>query len=107
VTLKMWCLVLAVALSLSVGFTAGYMVRGPSEAPPASTDQPIGVVSVPSVLGLAREEALSVLEATGLDIGIQLRSDPAAPRGVVVQQDPPPGVRVPQGTQITIVVSGY
>ena len=104
-TQRTWVVVLAVALALSVGFTAGYVVRGSSDAAPPAVDRPVAAVSVPNVVGLAAADATSVVEAAGLSVQIRVRADQVEPSGVVLEQTPPPGVRVPPGTVVNVVVS--
>ncbi len=61
---------------------------------------------IPRVLGLSLAEAQRLLDETDLVVNdTDAVNHPAAPRGVVVWQDPPPGVAVPKGTGVTLSVS--
>jgi beta-lactam-binding protein with PASTA domain len=105
VTRRMWLVVLTVALALSVGFTVGYVVRGPSEADSASAETQPAVVIVPTVLGMLQAEAQSVIEEAGLVFEIRFQANQAVATGQVFQQEPPGGVRVGPGTIISVVVA--
>jgi predicted Ser/Thr protein kinase len=116
------------AMLLLVGLVMlGYLVRGfdwqgwldelgagpapVQTAVPTPTDTPVPTVLVPELIGLPEAQAVAVLNA----LGLQRRADPddptlypeysEAPRGTVIRQNPAPGVPVPQGAEITIVVS--
>ncbi|HEY3019953.1 MAG TPA: Stk1 family PASTA domain-containing Ser/Thr kinase [Solirubrobacteraceae bacterium] len=61
-------------------------------------------VEVPKVTGLDREEASSQLSDTGLRVSVDERDSDQDP-GTVLQQSPPPGTRVVEGTTVTIVIA--
>ncbi len=62
--------------------------------------------AVPRVLDLGVTEARQKLEAQGLRFRIEdQQSDPSAPKGAVVWQDPPPGVVVAPNTQVSLILS--
>lgn len=64
------------------------------------------VHAVPRVIDLGVTEARGKLEAQGLRFRIEdQRSDPSAPKGAVVWQDPPPGVVVQPNTQVSLTLS--
>jgi serine/threonine-protein kinase len=61
-------------------------------------------VDVPKVTGLKRDEASSQLSDAGLRVDVKERDSDQDP-GTVLQQDPPPGTKVVEGTSVTIVVA--
>ncbi len=64
-------------------------------------------IAVPRLLGLSQEDAEETLRQHGLAAGEpQSERHPTAARGDVVWQDPPPGVGVPRGHTVDLVVSG-
>jgi serine/threonine-protein kinase len=61
---------------------------------------------VPRVLGLSLQEASDQLRKAGLQVqdgGTE--PHPTAPQGVIIWQDPPPGVTAPAGLRVTLVSS--
>ncbi|PYO75306.1 MAG: hypothetical protein DMD67_11965 [Gemmatimonadetes bacterium] len=61
---------------------------------------------VPRVLGLSLQEASEQLRNVGLQVqdgGTE--PHPTAPQGVIIWQDPPPGVTAPAGLRVTLVAS--
>jgi serine/threonine-protein kinase len=63
--------------------------------------------SVPRLIALEEAAAIAALEQQNLRPGdIERAPHPDAPAGRVVWQDPPPGVGVPEGTIVRLVVSG-
>lgn len=63
--------------------------------------------TVPRVIGLALSDAEQTLNQANLDVGTtETLAHPTAARGVVVWQDPPPQVAVPEGTPVRLGVSG-
>jgi serine/threonine-protein kinase len=64
-----------------------------------------GIVQVPSVVGLPRQEAVTELKAAGFRVAIR-EDTTAAPEedGLVIDQFPPQGSRTQRGDTITIVV---
>jgi eukaryotic-like serine/threonine-protein kinase len=67
-----------------------------------STGKPM--TSVPSVVGQDRATARSALEQAGLVATFQ-EKESDAPRGQVVETEPPAGEQVPEGTRITVLFS--
>jgi serine/threonine-protein kinase len=81
------------------GYLTAYLVLFP--APLLAGHQ-----AVPRVLGLTVAEAQTEIQTAKLqtaDGGAE--PHPAAPAGIVVWQDPPPGVIAPEGTKVTLVSS--
>jgi serine/threonine-protein kinase len=66
---------------------------------------PTARVAVPTLTGLALEEARAQASAVGLQTRVQERTDGTAVPGSVLAVDPPPGTFVPVGTTITLVVA--
>jgi serine/threonine-protein kinase len=63
--------------------------------------------AVPQLIQLEREAAEARLAEAGLLVGeIEVERHPAAPRGAVTWQSPPPGVRVPEGALVRLTLSG-
>jgi beta-lactam-binding protein with PASTA domain len=77
----------------------------PGVSPSASITTVTSVV--PDVIGLRQGQAIDKVEVvSGLTVGsITRRYDPDWQRGVVVDQDPPPGTDVSQSTSVSLVVS--
>jgi serine/threonine-protein kinase len=91
-----------------VGIGAGMVVAGYLTAYLILFPAPIlpGHHEVPRVLGLTVAEAQGEIQKAKLQMtegGAE--PHPTAPAGVVVWQDPPPGVIAPEGTKITLVSS--
>jgi serine/threonine-protein kinase len=62
--------------------------------------------AVPRVLDMGVTEARERLEGQGFRLRIEdQETDPSAPKGAVVWQDPPPGVVVAPNTQVSLVLS--
>lgn len=62
--------------------------------------------TVPRVVGTESDAAQATLEGAGLTVGITEQvPHPEQPRGTVVWQDPPPGVRVAEGSAVQLFVS--
>jgi serine/threonine-protein kinase len=62
--------------------------------------------AVPRVLDLGATEARLRLETQGFRLRIEdQQSDPSAPKGTIVWQDPPPGVVMPPNSQVALIVS--
>jgi serine/threonine-protein kinase len=118
----------AEALGAEQGFTV--MVAGSEERtdidpdvilaqdPAAGEEIPLGspvsvtvsrgkvAVAVPSIVGLARNEALQLIVAEGLTVGTESRAfDPGVPKDSVVSQDPRPGTIVAPGATVDYVLS--
>ena len=82
------------------GYLTAYLILFPAPILP-------GHQSVPRVLGLTLAEAQSEIQKSKLQVtdgGAE--PHPTAPAGIVIWQDPPPGVVAPEGTKVTLVSSG-
>jgi beta-lactam-binding protein with PASTA domain len=64
----------------------------------------VAVATVPSVVGLAPAAALVAFEEAGLDPALRVRG--VSPAGTVVDQEPPPGTPVVQGSVATAIAEG-
>lgn len=62
-------------------------------------------VSVPSIVGLGREQAEATLRANGLYLGSVSRSASSAPEGTIISQSPELGKSVVKGSYVSIVLS--
>ena len=62
-------------------------------------------VAVPSVAGMSRDDAISILRAANLEIGQVIERPGPDARGTVMSSQPAPGQQVPQGTPVELVVS--
>ncbi|MCS7282451.1 MAG: Stk1 family PASTA domain-containing Ser/Thr kinase [Anaerolineae bacterium] len=82
--------------------------RSERYAPPAPTTPTatVALVPVPNVQGRRWEEARELLEAAGLRFVLEEQKGAVAPEGTVVRQEPPPGERVPAGTEVRLFVAG-
>lgn len=60
--------------------------------------------TVPAVIGLRQEPAEASVRDAGLDPQAT-RQDSSRPRGVVLEQDPEPGAKVDEGSDVRLVVS--
>jgi len=81
------------------GYLTAYLILFPAPLLP-------GHQAVPRVLGLTVPEATAEIQKSQLqtaDGGAE--PHPTAPQGVVIWQDPPPGVIAPEGTKVTLVSS--
>jgi eukaryotic-like serine/threonine-protein kinase len=81
------------------GYLTAYLILFPAPILP-------GHQAVPRVLGLTMAEAQAEIQKSKLQVtegGAE--PHPTAPAGIVVWQDPPPGVIAPEGTKITLVSS--
>lgn len=89
---------IGVAMVLA-GYLTAYLILFP--APLLPGHQP-----VPRVLGLTLAEAQAEIQKAKLQVtdgGAE--PHPTAPAGIVIWQDPPPGVVAPEGTKVTLVSS--
>lgn len=78
----------------------------PTVRPTPVVQQKATNVEVPDVKRLSREEAQSKLENQGLKLKLQdERFDDAMPAHFVLEQSPPPGTRVSEGTAVAITLS--
>lgn len=64
-----------------------------------------GRVSVPSLIGLSKEQAESSLAANGLSLGTVTRKASASPEGTVISHSPSLGKMVAKGSFVSIVLS--
>lgn len=82
--------------------------RSERYAPPTPTTPTatVSLVSVPDVQGRRWEEARELLGAAGLRFVLEEQKGAAAPEGTVVRQEPPPGERVPAGTEVRLFIAG-
>jgi len=81
------------------GYLTAYLILFPAPILP-------GHQAVPRVLGLTMAEAQAEIQKSKLQVtdgGAE--PHPTAPAGIVVWQDPPPGIVAPEGTKITLVSS--
>src|SRR5881396_3086434 len=81
------------------GYLTAYLILFPAPFLP-------GHQEVPRVIGLTVAEAQAEIQRSKLQVtegGSE--PHPTAPAGVVVWQDPPPGVIAPEGTKITLIAS--
>ncbi|MCD8180500.1 MAG: Stk1 family PASTA domain-containing Ser/Thr kinase [Firmicutes bacterium] len=62
-------------------------------------------VSVPSIIGLDREQAEATLKANGLNLGSVSRGESTAPEGTVISQSPELGKTAVKGSFVSIVLS--
>jgi serine/threonine-protein kinase len=85
--------------ALLAGYLTAYLILFPAPFLP-------GHQAVPRVLGLTLAEAQAEVRKTQLQVtegGAE--PHPTAPQGVVIWQDPPPGVIAPDGAKVTLVSS--
>jgi eukaryotic-like serine/threonine-protein kinase len=81
------------------GYLTAYLVLFPAPFLP-------GHQAVPRVLGLTLAEAQAEIQQAKLQITVgAAEPHPTAPQGVVIWQDPPPGVIAPENTKVTLVSS--
>jgi serine/threonine-protein kinase len=81
------------------GYLTAYLVLFPAPLLP-------GHQAVPRVLGLSIVEAQAEIQTAKLQVtdgGAE--PHPSAAQGIVIWQDPPPGVIAPEGTRVTLVSS--
>ena len=63
------------------------------------------MVAVPAIVGLAQSDAQSMLEDAGFELGPVTERPNAAPRGQVIESNPPPGTKASLPTAVAITVS--
>jgi serine/threonine-protein kinase len=99
ITPKVWkWLAIGVAVVLA-GYLTAYLILFPAPFLP-------GHQAVPRVLGLTLAEAQAEIQKAKLQVADGgAEPHPTAPAGIVVWQDPPPGVIAPEGTKVTLVSS--
>ncbi|MCC8169812.1 MAG: Stk1 family PASTA domain-containing Ser/Thr kinase [Oscillospiraceae bacterium] len=71
----------------------------------AATTAPTERVSVPSLIGLSKEQAEATLTANGLNLGTTTRKASSSPEGTVISQSPSLGKMAAKGTYVSIVLS--
>jgi serine/threonine protein kinase len=84
---------------------------GGSKAPKGSTVTVFvsagrGSIAVPSVIGLSVSDATSALQAKGFQVVDRTAANSAAAANTVVRQHPAANSRAPQGSTVTIFISG-
>lgn len=84
-------------------WTRSERVTPPALETPTAT---VALVPVPNVQGLQWEEARSILEAAGLRFTLEEQKGAAAPEGTVIRQEPPPGQRIPAGSEVRLFIAG-
>lgn len=87
------------AAMVLAGYLTAYLILFPAPILP-------GHQEVPRVLGLTLAEAQTEIKTAKLQTtegGTE--PHPTAPQGVVIWQDPPPGLIAPEGTKVTLVSS--
>lgn len=99
-------LVVAGVVLLALGLTAAFLLNPGSNRPTASPSAEVSMVAVPAVVGDQETSAKQKLEAVGLKVQTQYRTDDSAAESEVLSQDPgPDDGQVEAGTTVTIVVS--
>jgi len=78
----------------------------PAKQTTAGVATAVGNVEVPAVAGGALADARLMLDAAGFKIDVSYEEQAAGKPGTVLGQDPAPGVLVPAGSSIRLVVSG-
>jgi eukaryotic-like serine/threonine-protein kinase len=96
---RLWTWLGIGAGALLAGYLTAYLVLFPAPILP-------GHHAVPRVLGLTVQEAQGEIQKAQLQVADGGAEPHAtAAQGVVIWQDPPPGVMTPQGTKVTLVSS--
>lgn len=96
---RFWTWLGIAAATVLAGYLTAYLILFPAPLLP-------GHQAVPRVLGLTIAEAQAEITKSKLQVtdgGAE--PHPTAPQGVVIWQDPPPGVIAPEGTKVTLVSS--
>jgi beta-lactam-binding protein with PASTA domain len=79
------------------------------EAPGASVTLVISsgqkVGTIPGIIGMSREAALTALEAAGFDPGTVMERPSNEPRGAVIDSRPRPGAQAPMPSAVSLVLS--
>jgi beta-lactam-binding protein with PASTA domain len=99
ITPKSWKWLGVGAGTLVAGYLTAYLILFPAPLLP-------GHQAVPRVLGLTVAEAQAEIQKSKLQVtdgGAE--PHPTAPAGIVIWQDPPPGVIAPEGTKVALVSS--
>jgi beta-lactam-binding protein with PASTA domain len=87
----------------------GRTPTGPSTPPPPAETTPIpppapAKAEVADVEGMSLAKASTALERQGFEVRVT-RSPSERPRGEVLNQEPPPGSKIPKGTVVALVAS--
>jgi eukaryotic-like serine/threonine-protein kinase len=98
---RRWAPWLLVALLLAAAGIAGWYVFMKIQDQLAAAEP----VAVPNVVGIKEELAKSKIEQAGLEPRVRRQADLKVPVGVVIDQRPDAGARVPEGDPVTIIVS--
>jgi hypothetical protein len=92
--------------TLLIGGFLGYAIGRPNTSPPLHGGLEPGQVRVPDLRDLDATDTRAILGPLDLQTGaIGFRLNQAAPKGIVLEQDPPGGTAVPTGTTIDLVAS--
>ena len=101
-----WPTVLISLATLLIGGFLGYAIGRPNTSPPLHGGLEPGQVRVPDLRDLDAKDTRAILGPLDLQVGaIGFRLSQAAPKGIVLEQDPPGGTAVPTGTTIDLVAS--
>ncbi|MCS6861848.1 MAG: Stk1 family PASTA domain-containing Ser/Thr kinase, partial [Abditibacteriales bacterium] len=88
-------------LAILVGGTTGILMN--TSAPSSS---PVHTTVVPNLIGQDTTLATQLLRQARLHWGTKkLVPNDSVPRGHILEQDPPPGTQVPQGSSVNVVIS--
>ena len=79
-----------------------HVSKGSANAQPTAAAE---TVSVPSIIGLGRDQAEATLRANGLGLGNVSRKASTAAEGTVISQSPDLGKSVPKGSIVSVVLS--
>ena len=71
---------------------------------PSPTTRP-ETARVPNVVGKSADTALGKLEAAGFIVSVEIKMTNSAPRGTILRQSAPPGLRIEVGVMITLTVA--
>ena len=63
------------------------------------------LVAIPAIVGLAQAEAQTMLEGAGFELGQVTEKPNAAPRGQVLESQPPAGTKAAVPSAVSITVS--
>jgi serine/threonine-protein kinase len=98
---RRWLPWLFVLLLLAATALAGWYVVTQIQDELAGSE----LVAVPNVVGLEEENATRLLEEDGFVVEVRQSASPDVERGLVIEQNPAAGQRVPEGDPVTILVS--
>jgi PASTA domain len=103
---SLWPTVAIATATLLIGGFLGYAIGRPNTSPPVHGALSPGQERVPDLRDVAAEDARAILGPLHLQVGvIGLRQSQEAPKGIVIEQDPPSGAAVPAGTPVDLVAS--